>query len=106
MVIQIDAWNIRQRDDWGRTAALRRAGQEPEHWHWVYTGTVLRLDHRGHTAGGRAVISERGFVGHAPGGSTPLREPTPCRSAAAGLGASGRRVGDRRWRGVDLAFGR
>ena len=28
------------------TAKLRRAGQEPERWHWVYTGTVFRLDHR------------------------------------------------------------
>jgi len=62
MILQIDAWNIRERDDWGATAALRRAGQEPARWHWVYTGTVFRLDHRGRTAGGRPVISERGFV--------------------------------------------
>src|SRR5687767_15562900 len=56
MVIQIDAWNIRERDDWGRTQALRRKGKEPERWHWVYTGTCFRLDHRGQTAGGRPVI--------------------------------------------------
>src|SRR5882672_11290256 len=62
MIIQLDAWNIRERQDWGRTEALRRKGQEPERWHWVYTGTCFRLDHRAKTAGGRPVISERGFV--------------------------------------------
>ena len=51
MILQLDAWNIRERDGWGRSAALRRAGQEPERWHWVYTGTCFRLDHRGQTAG-------------------------------------------------------
>jgi hypothetical protein len=45
MIIQWDAWNIRERDAWGRSAALRRAGREPERWHWVYTGTCFRLDH-------------------------------------------------------------
>jgi hypothetical protein len=51
MIIQLDAWNIRERDDWGNTARLRRGGQEPERWHWVYTGTCFRLDQRGQTAG-------------------------------------------------------
>ncbi|MBI5774630.1 MAG: ISKra4 family transposase [Verrucomicrobia bacterium] len=62
MVIEMDAWNIRERDDWGQSAARHRAGQAPERWHWVWTGTVFRLDHGGQTAGGRPVISERGFV--------------------------------------------
>jgi len=62
MIIQLDAWNIRERDDWGRSAAVRRRGQEPERWHWVYTGTCFRLDQRGQTAGGRPLITERGFV--------------------------------------------
>ena len=62
MILQIDAWNIRERDDWGHTAARRGQGQEPERWHWVYTGTVFRLDRRAQTAGGRPVITERGFV--------------------------------------------
>jgi hypothetical protein len=62
MIIQVDAWNIRERDGWGQSQGLRRRGQEPERWHWVYTGTCFRLDHRGQTAGGRPVISERGFV--------------------------------------------
>lgn len=62
MIIQMDAWNIRERDDWGKTQSLRRKGREPERWHWVYTGTCFRLDHRATTAAGRPVISERGFV--------------------------------------------
>jgi hypothetical protein len=62
MIIQMDAWNIRERDEWGKTPSLRRAGREPERWHWVYTGTCFRLDHRAKTAGGRPVISERGYV--------------------------------------------
>jgi hypothetical protein len=61
MIIQLDAWNIRERDGWGQSAALRRAGHEPERWHWVYTGTCFRLDQRGQTAGGRPVITERGY---------------------------------------------
>lgn len=85
MVIQIDAWNIRERDDWGRTAALRRAGQEPERWHWVYTGTVFRLDHRGQTAGGRPVISERGFVATRQGVDA-LREQLHAEALRRGLG--------------------
>ena len=62
MIIQLDAWNIRERDGWGQSRLLRRKGQEPERWHWVYTGTCFRLDQRGQTAGGRPVITERGFV--------------------------------------------
>lgn len=62
LIIQIDAWNIRERDDWGKTRALRRQGQEPERWHWVFTGTIFRLDQRGQTQGGRRVITQRGYV--------------------------------------------
>ncbi|MEO5959241.1 MAG: hypothetical protein ABIZ49_09320, partial [Opitutaceae bacterium] len=62
MILQIDAWNIRERDAWGQSAQWRRRGEEPQRWHWVYTGTCFRLDHRGRTAGGRPVITERGFV--------------------------------------------
>jgi hypothetical protein len=62
LVIEIDAWNIRERDDWGQTEALRQQGKKPERWHWVYLATVFRLDHRGQTAGERAVITQRGYV--------------------------------------------
>lgn len=62
LVIEIDAWNIRERDDWGKSAQLRKKKLEPSRWHWVYVGTVFRLDQRGMTAGKRPVITERGYV--------------------------------------------
>jgi hypothetical protein len=62
LVLEIDAWNIRERDDWGQTQALLQQNKKPSRWHWVYMGTVFRLDHRGQTAGQRAVITQRGYV--------------------------------------------
>ncbi|HUC83943.1 MAG TPA: ISKra4 family transposase [Candidatus Acidoferrales bacterium] len=85
MIIQLDAWNIRERDEWGRTGALRKLGQEPERWHWVYTGTCFRLDQRGKTAGGRPVISERGFVATREG-IDGLREQLHAEALRRGLG--------------------
>ena len=85
MILQMDAWNIRERDDWGKTRALRRAGKEPERWHWVYTGTCFRLDQRGTTAGGRPVISERGFVATREG-IDGLREQLHAEALRRGLG--------------------
>jgi hypothetical protein len=61
-VIEIDAWNIRERDHWGETGALQKEGKETGRWHWVYTGTVFRLDQRGTTGSGRSEITERGYV--------------------------------------------
>lgn len=67
LIIEIDAWNIRERDDWGHTdevrqEALRQKKEVPSKWHWVYVGTVFRLDHRGRTDAGRSIISQRGYV--------------------------------------------
>ena len=62
LVIEIDAWNIRERDDWGKSQQLRKKKIEPKRWHWVYVGTVFRLDQRGVTAGKRPVITQRGYV--------------------------------------------
>lgn len=62
LVIEIDAWNIRERDHWGQTKTLREAGQDTGRWHWVYTATIFRLDQRGTTASGRPVIAQRGYV--------------------------------------------
>ena len=82
MIIQLDAWNIRERDQWGKTQSLRRKGEEPERWHWVYTGTCFRLDARGKTAGGRPMISERGVVATREG----LREQLYAEALRRGLG--------------------
>jgi hypothetical protein len=62
LVIEIDAWNIRERDNWGQTKAFKKKGKDTQRWHWVYTGTVFRLDQRGTTESGRPVITERGYV--------------------------------------------
>jgi hypothetical protein len=85
MIIQLDAWNIRERDQWGKTQSLRRKGEEPERWHWVYTGTCFRLDARGKTAGGRPMISERGVVATREG-IDGLREQLYAEALRRGLG--------------------
>jgi hypothetical protein len=61
LVIMMDAWNIRERDDFGRSAALRKAGLEPQRWHWVWTGTVFGLEQRT-CKNKRPVILHRGYV--------------------------------------------
>jgi hypothetical protein len=73
LVIELDAWNIRERDDWGQSATRRAAGQEPSRWHWVYGGTCFRLDQRVESDGGRARILSRGTV-MTRGGVDGLRE--------------------------------
>lgn len=85
MIIQMDTWNIRERDNWGQTEKLRQKGQEPERWHWIYTGTCFRLDQRGKTAGGRPVVSERGFVATREG-LDGLREQLHAEAMRRGLG--------------------
>src|ERR1035438_5553691 len=62
LVIENDAWDIRERDDWGKTEELREQGKNPERWHWVYMATVFRLDYRAQTAGKRALITQRGYA--------------------------------------------
>jgi len=62
LVIEIDAWDIRERDNWGKTKELRAAGEKLDRWHWVYMATVFRLDHCGQTAGKRAIITQRGYA--------------------------------------------
>ena len=62
LVIELDAWNIRERDDWGQSGKSRASGKEPERWHWVYGGTCFRLSQRVQTASGRPMILSRGYV--------------------------------------------
>jgi hypothetical protein len=85
LVVLIDAWNIRERDHWGQSAALRSRGKEAERWHWVYTATCFRLDQRGKTAGGRPVITERGYVATREG-IEGLREQLHAETLRRGLG--------------------
>ena len=62
LIIEADAWHIRERDDWGQSEKLRKQGLEPERWHWAYAGTCFQLDQRRKSASGRPVILSRGFV--------------------------------------------
>ena len=62
LIIMIDTWNIRERDQWGQSEKLRRKGLEPSRWHWAYNATVFRLADRAETAGGRPIILSRGYV--------------------------------------------
>jgi hypothetical protein len=62
LVIMIDTWNIRERDEWGQSEKLRKKGLEPSRWHWVYNATVFRLPDRVRSAGERPIILSRGYV--------------------------------------------
>jgi len=62
LVIQMDAFHIRERDEWGNTERLLKRKVEFSRWHWVYAGTCYRLDHCAKTASGREIISQRGYV--------------------------------------------
>jgi hypothetical protein len=86
LVIEVDAWNIRERDEhWGQSAALRARGEEPARWHWAYGGTCFRLDQRARTAGGRPVILSRGTV-MTRGGVDALKEQLWAEAMRRGLG--------------------
>jgi len=87
LVIELDAWNIRERNPeaWGRTEQLREQGQEPEWWHWVYGGTCFRLSQRVQTSGGRSVILSRGTV-MTRGGIDALKRQLWAEAMRHGLG--------------------
>lgn len=84
LVLMIDAWNIRERDDWGQSQSLREKGSEPSRWHWVYNATVFRLPERVETAGGRPVILSRGYVS-TRGGIDALRSQLYAEAVRRGL---------------------
>lgn len=93
LVIQIDAWNIRERDHWGLTRKMRARQQKVERWHWVYTATCFRLNHRC-TKGRfktklRAVITERSYVA-TRGGIESLMQQLYYEARARGLGQTKR----------------
>ena len=85
LVIELDAWNIRERDDWGASQTLRQKGEEPSRWHWVYGGTCFRLNQRAQTAGERSVILSRGYA-MTRGGVDALKEQLWAEAMRHGLG--------------------
>lgn len=56
LVIEMDAWLIRERDGWGEGAGAA------SRWHWVYTATIFRLNQRAATQSQRPMILSRGYV--------------------------------------------
>jgi hypothetical protein len=84
LVIELDAWNIRERDLWGQSQQQRAAGQEPQRWHWTYGGTCFRLDQRVESQGGRARILSRGAV-MTRGGVDDLRKQLFAEAQRQGL---------------------
>ena len=87
LVIELDAWNIRERNEqqWGKSQQLRQQGQEPEWWHWVYGGTCFRLSQRVQTQGGRSLILSRGTV-MTRGGVDALKQQLWAEAMRHGLG--------------------
>jgi hypothetical protein len=87
LVIELDAWDIRERNEeqWGRAEELRQKGQEPDWWHWVYGGTCFRLSQRVKTAGGRSLILSRGTV-MTRGGIDALKQQLWAEAMRHGLG--------------------
>ena len=87
LVIELDAWNIRERnaEQWGKTEELRQQGQEPEWSHWVYGGTCFRLSQRVQTQGGRSLILSRGTV-MTRGGLDALKQQLWAEAMRHGLG--------------------
>lgn len=77
LVLQIDAWNIRERDHWNETEAMRASDPSFSRWHWVYVATAFRLDQRcvtGQPGKHRAVITERSHVATREGIETMTRQ--------------------------------
>src|SRR5436190_223271 len=89
LIIDIDAWNIRERDGFGQSEILRARGQAPQRWHWVWTGTVFLLKDRGQTHGERPLIVERGFVATRLG-APELKEQIHAEALRRGLGQAPR----------------
>ena len=85
LIIELDAWNIRERDGFGQTEKLRAQGAPPQRWHWVWTGTVFLLQDRAQTDGQRAIILNRGFAATRLG-AAELKEQLHAEALRRGLG--------------------
>jgi hypothetical protein len=88
LIIQLDAWNIRERDAWGQTKQQRRKDPQFDRWHWVYTATCFRLSHRckkGRFKNKlRAIITQRSYVA-TRGGLQALMQQIYYEARARGL---------------------
>lgn len=62
LVITIDGWMVRERDDWGLTKYLRGRGIQPKRWHEVKTLRIFRLDSRGAPEKGRPILLNSNYL--------------------------------------------
>jgi hypothetical protein len=88
LVLQLDAWNVRERDFWGHTQQQRRKNPQFDRWHWVYTATCFQLSHRCKKGRFktrlRAIITERSYVA-TRGGTEALMQQLYYEARARGL---------------------
>lgn len=87
VVIEIDAWNVREREaGWGKKPAERAAAAEKAHaWHYVWGATVFRLGERVQKDGSkRAIIASRGTV-MTRGGADALGRQTFAEAVRQGM---------------------
>lgn len=62
LVILIDGWMMRERDDWGRTEDLRAMGKKPERWHEVKTGRFYLIESHEWHEGSRPSLEDSGYL--------------------------------------------
>lgn len=62
LVLLMDGWMIRERDDWGQTDFLRERGLAPKRWHEVKSARLFRLDQRAQTQSDRPMLLESRYV--------------------------------------------
>lgn len=62
LVILMDGWMIRERDQWGLSETLRAQGQAPQRWHEVKAARLFRLDARAQTHSGRTMLLDSRYV--------------------------------------------
>jgi len=62
LVILMDAWMVRERDDWGDSEALRAQGREPQRWHDSKTARFYGIVSSDGHEGSRPSVAESGYV--------------------------------------------
>ena len=89
LVLLMDGWMIRERDQWGLSEALRAQGLAPQRWHEVKAARLFRLDARAQTQSGRTLLLESRYVA-TRGGPDELGELLHTEALRFGLLRAGR----------------
>ena len=62
LVILMDGWMLRGREDWGQTDALRDKGEEPQRWHETKTARLYRIEEEDRHTGSRPTLAASEYV--------------------------------------------